>query len=30
MEWVPITAFVVFIKGLGTGAGKAIYHAYKD
>ena len=30
MGWVPITAFVVFIIGLGIVAGKAIHHAYKD
>lgn len=30
MEWVPISAFVVFIIGLGIVAGKAIHHASKD
>ncbi len=29
MEWVPISALVVFLIGLGIVAGKAIYHAKK-
>ena len=30
MEWVPISALVVFLIGLGIVAGKAIHHASKD
>ncbi len=29
MEWVPISALVVFLIGLGIVAGKAIHHAKK-
>jgi len=30
VEWIPISAFVVFLIGLGVGAGKAIHHANKS
>ena len=30
MEWIPISALVVFLGGLGIVAGKAIHHTGKD
>jgi hypothetical protein len=30
MEWIPISALVVFLIGLGIVAGKAIHHANKS
>ena len=28
MEWVPISALIIFLIGIGIVAGKAIHHAY--